>query len=139
VALLPPKALSNPGQLKRRGPAKKIIGAALAGLSAGFELTQAGHDDGLDTVSALMVLRDDASFESATGDFHIRGGNDLLPRAFADRLREKIRSKKNSSNNGTIHCPRDLGEVVQVATRKDPEPTDKPNYRWRSQMDEAKF
>jgi len=46
--------------------------------------------DGLDTVSALMVLRDDAAFASATGDFHIRGGNDLLPRAFADRLKDKI-------------------------------------------------
>src|SRR5262249_11814358 len=46
--------------------------------------------DGLDTVSALMVLRDDAFFESAKYDYHIRGGNDLLPRAFADRLREKI-------------------------------------------------
>src|SRR5215475_536817 len=46
--------------------------------------------DGLDTVSALMVLRDDASFASATEDFHIRGGNDLLPRAFAERLKEKI-------------------------------------------------
>src|SRR5262245_49596912 len=247
VALLPPKALSFPGQLKRRGPTKKVIviAAGLAGLSAGFELTQAGHDvtileaqtrpggracsirqpfsdnlyaeagatgiaetndltlkyarlfglqldswdqsptlqdilyirgrlvrrtlgiepdlpfdlppgekklgraglfkkyaapvypeigditdpswppaslwkydrmsyteflrsrgasseaiarmsvfgiwgDGLDTVSALMVLRDDASFASATEDFHIRGGNDLLPRAFAERLKEKI-------------------------------------------------
>src|SRR5262249_18142672 len=247
VALLPPKALSFPGQLKRRGPAKRVIviGAGLAGLSAGFELTQAGHDvtileaqtrpggracsirqpfsdnlyaeagatriaetndltlkyarlfglqldswdappelqdilyirgrlvrrtrgiephlpfdlppeekklgraglfkkyaapvypeigditdpnwppaslwkydrmsytdflrsrgaspeaiarmsvfgiwgDGLDTVSALMVLRDDAFFESAKEDFHIRGGNDLLPRAFADRLKDKI-------------------------------------------------
>src|SRR5215813_3777312 len=46
--------------------------------------------DGLDTVSALMVLRDDAFFESAKEDFHIRGGNDLLPRAFADRLKGKI-------------------------------------------------
>jgi hypothetical protein len=46
--------------------------------------------DGLETVSALMVLRDDAFFESAKNDFHIRGGNDLLPRAFADRLKEKI-------------------------------------------------
>jgi monoamine oxidase len=46
--------------------------------------------DGLDTVSALMVLRDDAFFEAAKEDFHIRGGNDLLPRAFADRLRDKI-------------------------------------------------
>src|SRR5262245_50226433 len=46
VALLPPKALSFPVQLKRHGPEKKviIIGAGLAGLSAGFELTQAGHD-----------------------------------------------------------------------------------------------
>ena len=46
--------------------------------------------DGLDTVSALMVLRDDAFFASATESFHIRGGNDLLPRAFAERLKEKI-------------------------------------------------
>jgi len=247
VAFLPLKASSFPGQLKRRGPANKIIviGAGLAGLSAGFELTQAGHDvtileaqtrpggractvrqpfsdnlyaetgatgiaetndltlqyarlfglqldswdapeelqdilyirgrrvrrtrgiepdlpfdlppqekklgraglfkkyaapvypemgditdpswprpslwkydrmsyteflrsrgaspeaiarmsvfgiwgDGLDTVSALMVLRDDAFFESAKEDLHIRGGNDLLPRTFADRLKEKI-------------------------------------------------
>ena len=46
VAFLPLKASSFPGQLKRRGPANKIliIGAGLAGLSAGFELTQAGHD-----------------------------------------------------------------------------------------------
>src|SRR6476660_8930517 len=45
VALLP-SGLSFPVQLKRRGPAKKVIviGAGLAGLSAGFELTQAGHD-----------------------------------------------------------------------------------------------
>jgi len=46
--------------------------------------------DGFDTVSALMVLRDDAFFESAQHDYHIRGGNDLLPKAFADRLKEKI-------------------------------------------------
>src|SRR5215813_1065767 len=33
-------------QIKRQGPAKKIIvvGAGLAGLSAAYELTQAGHD-----------------------------------------------------------------------------------------------
>lgn len=46
--------------------------------------------DGLDTVSALMVLREDASLASAKEDWHIRGGNDLLPRAFADRLKERI-------------------------------------------------
>src|SRR6187200_2292210 len=46
VAFLPPGVLSFPVQLKRRGPAKKVIviGAGLAGLSAGYELTQAGHD-----------------------------------------------------------------------------------------------
>jgi len=46
--------------------------------------------DGLDTVSALMVLRDDAFFASSKSDYQIRGGNDLLPRAFADRLKNKI-------------------------------------------------
>jgi len=30
--------------------------------------------DGLATVSALMVLREDASLASAKDDFHIRGG-----------------------------------------------------------------
>jgi hypothetical protein len=37
---------------------------------------------------ALMVLRDDAFFESARYDYRIRGGNELLPRASADRLKE---------------------------------------------------
>jgi monoamine oxidase len=36
----------SPGQIQRRGAAKRviIIGAGLAGLSAGYELTQAGHE-----------------------------------------------------------------------------------------------
>jgi monoamine oxidase len=44
--MVPLRALYSLAQLQRRGPAKKIIviGAGLAGLSAGFELTQAGHD-----------------------------------------------------------------------------------------------
>jgi monoamine oxidase len=39
-------ALALGEQLKRRGAAKKVIvvGAGLAGLSAAYELTQAGHD-----------------------------------------------------------------------------------------------
>src|SRR5829696_5634482 len=34
------------GRLERQGPSKRVIivGAGLAGLSAGYELTQAGHD-----------------------------------------------------------------------------------------------
>ena len=38
--------LSNQGSLQRRSPSKRviIIGAGLAGLSAAYELTQAGHD-----------------------------------------------------------------------------------------------
>jgi len=46
IALLPPKVFGYWEQLERRGPAKKVIviGAGLAGLSAGFELTEAGHD-----------------------------------------------------------------------------------------------
>ena len=34
------------GRLERQGPSKRvvIVGAGLAGLSAGYELTQAGHD-----------------------------------------------------------------------------------------------
>src|SRR5215510_3035127 len=46
LAMLPVRTLYSPAQLQRRGPAKKVIviGAGLAGLSAGFELTQAGHD-----------------------------------------------------------------------------------------------
>ena len=37
---------TTPGQLKQRGAAKNviIIGAGLAGLTAGYELTQAGHN-----------------------------------------------------------------------------------------------
>src|SRR5215472_17313694 len=46
AAFLPPGTHSFPVQLQRRGPAKKVIvvGAGLAGLSAGYELTEAGHD-----------------------------------------------------------------------------------------------
>ncbi|MCI0625223.1 MAG: FAD-dependent oxidoreductase [Acidobacteria bacterium] len=47
VAALPPQVtVAFGGRLRRSGPAKKviIIGAGLAGLSAAYELTQAGHD-----------------------------------------------------------------------------------------------
>jgi len=41
--------------------------------------------------SALDFLRDDLGHRGAKNLFKIRGGNDLLPRAFAARLAEKIR------------------------------------------------
>jgi len=46
AALSLQSSLAFAEQLKRRGPAKKIIviGAGLAGLCAAYELTQAGHD-----------------------------------------------------------------------------------------------
>jgi monoamine oxidase len=46
--------------------------------------------DGLETVSALTVLRDVAHYLKSRHDFKIHGGNDLLPKAFAERLREQI-------------------------------------------------
>src|SRR5215468_3155121 len=46
MALPLPNAWASPEQLKRHGAARRIIvvGAGLAGLSAGFELNEAGHD-----------------------------------------------------------------------------------------------
>lgn len=46
--------------------------------------------EGLETVSALTVLRDTASWYKAKKHFRIHGGNDLLPKAFAERLKEQI-------------------------------------------------
>lgn len=47
--------------------------------------------DGPETISAAVALRDAVSEVHATRWFRIRGGSDLLPRAFADRLRDRIR------------------------------------------------
>lgn len=47
--------------------------------------------EGIDTVSALCVLRDGAHLRASQGAQHIKGGNDQLPRAFAAKLAEKIR------------------------------------------------
>jgi monoamine oxidase len=42
--------------------------------------------EGIESVSALQFMREMGSFFGSTGTFQIRGGNDLLPRAFAERL-----------------------------------------------------
>ena len=47
--------------------------------------------DGLASVSALTVLRDSLHTRKAENEYKIRGGNDLLPKAFATRLSDKIR------------------------------------------------
>ncbi len=62
-------------------------------------LLRAGRDfygDGLDTVSALQFLRGQAAFQKSSQlspgnqSFVIKGGSDLIPKAFAARLTEKI-------------------------------------------------
>ncbi|HEV2762733.1 MAG TPA: FAD-dependent oxidoreductase [Pyrinomonadaceae bacterium] len=47
--------------------------------------------DGPETVSALTVLRDSVLLRGSSGGFKVRGGNDLLPRAFAAKLQDRIR------------------------------------------------
>ena len=66
--------------LRQRGASSE----AIAALSAGYL-----WGDGPDTVSVLVMLRD-AVHQNAKNWYTIRGGNDLLPKAFAERLKEKI-------------------------------------------------
>ena len=47
--------------------------------------------EGLASVSALTVLRDSLHHRNSEKEYKIRGGNDLLPKAFATRLSDKIR------------------------------------------------
>jgi monoamine oxidase len=47
--------------------------------------------DGAGTVSALVMLREIAHRSRIKQNYYIRGGTDLLPRAFAARLSERIR------------------------------------------------
>lgn len=47
--------------------------------------------DGIESYSALLMLHNLALRQTETVRFAIRGGTDLLPNAFADRLRGKIR------------------------------------------------
>ncbi|HKC66351.1 MAG TPA: flavin monoamine oxidase family protein [Pyrinomonadaceae bacterium] len=47
--------------------------------------------DGVDAVSALMVLRESALNQNAVQLYTVRGGTDLLPKALASHLASKIR------------------------------------------------
>lgn len=66
--------------LRNRGASSEAIAILSADLHWG---------DGPDTVSALVVMRD-AVHQNAKNWYTIRGGNDLLPKAFAERLKDKI-------------------------------------------------
>jgi len=54
-------------------------------------LSLGGIDDRLETWAALFMLRNQALNQQLTQYYKIRGGTDLLPKAFATRLSEKIR------------------------------------------------
>lgn len=47
--------------------------------------------DGIETTSALSILRDSALRLAEQRVYHIKGGNDQLPKAFAQRLADNIR------------------------------------------------
>ena len=49
------------------------------------------NGDGIDKTSALYILRDGARSETIKDWYIIKGGTDHLPKAFAARLKEKIR------------------------------------------------
>ncbi|MBI5020726.1 MAG: flavin monoamine oxidase family protein [Ignavibacteriales bacterium] len=63
------------------------------GASAGaIQLLTMGHSAGLyKDISALQMLHVSAEGRKRRQMYKIRGGNDLLPQAFADKLKEKIR------------------------------------------------
>lgn len=60
--------------------------ATLLGLGA-----MGAFGDGAGTVSALVLLREIAHRSKVKQNYYIRGGTDLLPRAFAAKLSERIR------------------------------------------------
>lgn len=86
----PPEALNKYDQmsfydfLRRQGAS--VDAASLLGLGG-----LGGLGDGARSVSALVLLREAANRARVKQNYTIRGGSDLLPRAFASRLTDKIR------------------------------------------------
>ncbi len=72
--------MSRSDFLRSRGASSE----AVALLSVG------GVDDRVETRSTLFMLRNQALNHKVTRYYKIRGGNDLLPKAFASRLSDKI-------------------------------------------------
>jgi monoamine oxidase len=69
--------------LRKRGASKEAIDFLRLGY-LGF------HGDGLESYSAICALLDEAHYQATNDSFTIRGGNDLLPKAFAHHLADKI-------------------------------------------------
>jgi monoamine oxidase len=82
----PPDVLRKYDQMNRSDlwRSRGASSEAIALLSLG------GVDDRIETWSALFMLRNQALNQKLTQYYKIRGGTDLLPKAFAARLAEKI-------------------------------------------------
>jgi monoamine oxidase len=82
----PPDALRKYDQMNRSDfwRSRGASSEAIALLSLG------GIDDRIETWSALFMLRNQALNQKLSQYYKIRGGTDLLPKAFAARLGEKI-------------------------------------------------
>lgn len=68
--------------LRRQGASSEAVALLTLGALWG---------DGVESVSALTVLRDSFHLRGSGRASKVRGGNDLLPKAFAARLQDKIR------------------------------------------------
>lgn len=88
-----PSAAWPPSELKEFDRMTWVEFLRSRGASPGaIELLTLGHSAGLyNDASALQILLTIAQGRGRRDVFKIRGGNDLLPRAFADRLAGKIR------------------------------------------------
>jgi monoamine oxidase len=82
----PPDSLKKYDQLNR-AELWRSRGASPAAISL---MTLGGIDDRAESVSALFMLRNQVLNQKLNQFSKIRGGNDLLPKAFAARLAEKI-------------------------------------------------
>jgi monoamine oxidase len=76
--------LTYPEFLKSRGASAETTALLTSGWGGVW-------GEGIDTVSALAILRDYSQAAKAKRVYRLQGGNDLLPRAFASRLKERIR------------------------------------------------
>jgi monoamine oxidase len=112
----PPAAL-EPYDLMNRSDFWRSRGAsdeAIALMSLG------GIDDREETVSALFMLRNSALNQRLSRYFKIKGGSDLLPRAFATQLGDRIHYASpvlriDQDTKGVVAVFRNAGAIHKVA------------------------